>query len=328
MQELQFSETAFIAYEDLLTRVTSVLINSGLSKEQSKAVSVVICQAERDGCYSHGLYRLPWCIRSIEQWIIAKNAIPEIRDDQTVIVKVNANHGFSSLSFKQALPILKHKAKTFGLTALIINDCYHFSALWPEAEAIADEGLAAIVLTPSHTCVAPFGGIKPLLGTNPFAFSWSRLNQNPYVFDFATSMVARGEIEILKRQGKSIPISWALDTDGQPTTDPIKALPGSMLTFGGHKGSALSTMIELLGGILIGDLTSKEAMDFDDRKHLIPFHGELVIAFDPRIMSGLDFHKINERTEDFFHNFLLREFACHRNDDMKHVVDLMNSAFV
>jgi LDH2 family malate/lactate/ureidoglycolate dehydrogenase len=101
------------------------------------------------------------------------------------------------------------------------------------------------------------------------------------VFDFATSVAARGEIELHRRAGKSLPEGWALDADGQPTTDPEAALAGAMLPFGGHKGSAIGTMIELLAGVMIGDLTSPEVLDFLGSTALAPFHGELVIALSP-----------------------------------------------
>jgi LDH2 family malate/lactate/ureidoglycolate dehydrogenase len=106
------------------------------------------------------------------------------------------------------------------------------------------------------------------------------------VFDFATSAVARGEIELHRRAGKPIPEGWAIDSDGRPTTDAAAALAGAMLTFGGHKGSALSTMIELLAGPLIGDLTSAESMAADHGAGASPLGGELIIAIDPGSFLG------------------------------------------
>ncbi|HWT96109.1 MAG TPA: Ldh family oxidoreductase, partial [Terriglobales bacterium] len=184
------------------------------------------------------------------------------------------------------LPLLAERAREVGVAALAINDAVHFSALWLEVEALTARGLACMVMCPSYSTVAPAGGNKPLLGTNPFAFGWPRAGQPPYVFDFATSVAARGEIELHRRAGKQLPEGWAIDADGQPTTDPEKALAGAMLSFGGHKGSAIGTMIELLGGILIGDRTSREALDFIGTTTLAPVHGELVIAFSPEAFAA------------------------------------------
>ncbi len=142
-------------------------------------------------------------------------------------------------------------------------------------------GLAALALCPSYSTVAPAGGSRPLLGTNPFAFAWPRPGGVPYVFDFATSVAARGEIELHRRAGKPLPEGWALDADGAPTTDPAAALAGAMLPFGAHKGSAISTMVELLAGTMIGDLTSAAALDALGTTTLAPRHGELILAFRP-----------------------------------------------
>jgi len=177
-------------------------------------------------------------------------------------------------------------AGTLGIAALSINNCFHFSALWPEVEVIASEGLAALAMTPSHSWVAPAGGTKPVFGTNPIAFAWPRPGTFPFVFDFATSAIARGDIELHRRTGKDIPLGWAVDEAGQPTTDPAAAMRGAMLTFGGHKGSALSAMVELLAGPLLGDLTSLESQKFDEGVGATPCHGELIVAFNPDIFAA------------------------------------------
>jgi LDH2 family malate/lactate/ureidoglycolate dehydrogenase len=106
------------------------------------------------------------------------------------------------------------------------------------------------------------------------------------VFDFATSAVARGEIELHRRAGKPIPLGWGVDRSGQPTTDPAEALAGAMLPFGGHKGSALSAMIELIAGPLIGDMTSMESLAYDEGAKAAPYGGELIIAIDPAGFLG------------------------------------------
>lgn len=144
-----------------------------------------------------------------------------------------------------------------------------------------------LAFTTGQCWVAPAGGTRPLLGTNPMAFGWPRAGGPPFLFDFATSAVARGEIELRRRAGAPIPEGWALGPDGRPTTDPAIALKGAMLPFGGHKGFALSMMVELLAGPLIGDLTSREAAARDDGSGGPPLGGELLVALDPaRLMPG------------------------------------------
>src|SRR5699024_4642575 len=176
-------------------------------------------------------------------------------------------------------------------------------ALWPEVERLTERGLAVLITNPSHSWVTPAGGTHPVLGTNPIAFGWPRPDQPPYVFDFATSASARGDIALHKMAGTPVPEGWGLDVDGQPTTDAAAILDGAMLTFGGHKGSALSTMIELLSGPLIGDKTSVQSMTFDAGHKAAPCHGEFIVAFDPKLLGGDDAAANEATAEALFAGF-------------------------
>ncbi len=272
---------------ELLALVTEILQRGGLSRQHAHALGRVIVAGERDHCKSHGVYRIEGCLRTIKAGKVAPEAEPVLDDAPGAILRVDAKGGFSNAAFELGAPALAARAKDLGLAALVINDCVHFAALWPEIEALTGMGLAAMAMCPSYATVAPTGGTAPLMGTNPFAFGWPRKDKPPYVFDFATSVAARGEIELHRRAGDPLPEGWALDKDGAPTTDPEAALAGAMLPFGAHKGSAISTMIELLAGVMIGDLTSPEALEELGTTTLAPKHGELILAFDPeRFAAG------------------------------------------
>lgn len=266
--------------------VTAIFAGGGLNELQAQAVARVITAGERDACKSHGIYRIDGCLRTVAAGKVNPAANPVLRDQGGAVIRVDAQGGFSPAAFALGLPILVERARAQGLAALIINDCTHFSALWPEVEALTEYGLAALAMCPSYATVAPCGGKAPTLGTNPLAFGWPRRNHPPYVFDFATSAAARGEIELHQRNGTPLPEGWAIDSDGQPTTEPDRALQGAMLPFGVHKGSAIATMIELLAGTLIGDLTSRDALDYLGTTALLPRHGELILAFDPQHFSA------------------------------------------
>lgn len=277
-----------------------VLTRHGLSDAHARAIAEVITQGQRDECHSHGVYRLLGCVRSVREGQVDPQAEPSLRPISAGVLEVDAHYGYSLLAFQTGLPLLAEKARSQGLAAMAIKRCFHFSALWPEVEAIAAEGLVGIAMNPSHSWVAPAGGSKPVFGTNPLAFAWPRPSGQPFVFDFATSAIARGDIELHARQGKAIPEHWAIDAQGQPTTDAKAALQGAMQTFGGHKGSALAAMIELLAGALIGDLTSAESMAFDAGVGAAPCHGELILAFDPKVFLGEDYQQGLARAEGLF----------------------------
>ncbi|MEZ5812820.1 MAG: Ldh family oxidoreductase [Rhizobiaceae bacterium] len=270
-----------LSFEDLTGRVAGILRRSGLSALHAAALARIMAAGERDGCKSHGIYRLEGCLRTLKAGKVSPDAEPRLHDDGAVVLRVEAAGAYSCAAFELGAPVLAERAKQQGLAALVINDCVHFSALWPEVEALAGMGVASLAMCPSYATVAPAGGTGPLLGTNPIAFGWPRTGRHPYVFDFATSMVARGEVELYRQKGQPLPEGWALDAEGGPTCDPETALAGAMLPFGGHKGSAISTMIELLAGAMIGDFTSREALDFLGTTTLAPRHGELILAFSP-----------------------------------------------
>jgi LDH2 family malate/lactate/ureidoglycolate dehydrogenase len=270
----------------LQARVEAIFARAGMTPAQSGALARVIVAGERDGCTSHGVYRIEGILRTLKAGKVRGDAVPVLHPAQGAIVRVDAAGGFSNPAFELGLPVLVERARDLGLAALVVNDCTHFAALWPEVEAVAAQGLAALVMCPSYASVAPAGGTRPLLGTNPLAFGWPRPGRDPYVFDFATSVTARGEIELHRRAGKPLPEGWAIDPDGAATTDPAAALAGAMLPFGGHKGSAIGTMIELLAGVMIGDLTSPEALEFLGSTAIAPRHGELILALSPETFAA------------------------------------------
>ncbi|SET49364.1 Ldh family oxidoreductase [Oceanicella actignis] len=279
--------TSTMTVDELERAVTRIFRRAGMNEIQAGALARVIAAGERDGCKSHGIYRIEGVLRTLKAGKVRGDAEPTLEPGAAgAIVRVNARGGFSNPAFELGLPTLVERAREHGLAAMAINDCTHFAALWPEIEALTAHGLAALAMCPSYAAVAPAGGAKPLLGTNPLAFGWPRPGADPYVFDFATSVAARGEIELRRRAGQRLPEGWAIDAEGNPTDDPEAALAGAMLTFGGHKGSAIATMIELLAGVMIGDLTSPEALEALGTTTLAPAHGELILALSPEAFAA------------------------------------------
>lgn len=280
------AEAIVIPYAELLARVEAIFERAGVRRDSARDVARVIVAGERDNCKSHGIYRIEGCLRVLAAGKVAADAVPQVHDAGKAVIEVDAGGGFSNPAFYAAKDLLAARARDLGLAALVIRDCLHFSALWHDVEALAEDGLAALSMCPSYAFVAPAGGKEPLLGTNPLAFGWPRPGAHPYVFDFATSVAARGEIELHRRAGLPIPEGWAVDRDGRPTTDPDAALAGAMLTFGGHKGSAISTMVELLSGAMLGEFMSREALAFMGGSDLLPRHGALVLALDPQVFAA------------------------------------------
>lgn len=259
----------------------AILTGHKVSNAQAKAIADTVTNAERDECKSHGLFRIPGYVASAKSGKANGMAEPVVSDHAPAVVHVDAKLGFTNLALERGLPVLAEKARANGIAAMAITDGHHFAALWPEVEQLAEMGLVGFAFTGANSYVAPAGGIKPLYGTNPMAFGWPREGRPPLAFDQASSASARGEIQIHQRDGHSIPEGWAIDKDGNPTTDPTAALAGAQLPFGGYKGAAIALMVELLAGALIGDLFSYESTEQNNGDGGPPTGGEFVLAIDP-----------------------------------------------
>ncbi|RVT95723.1 oxidoreductase [Rhodovarius crocodyli] len=280
------SETVHHSLESLRALIEATLRGLGLAEAHIPPVADIILAGERDGGGSHGLYRLLMVAKTMRMGTANAQAVPKVVDVAPAMVRVDADGGFAPLAFQLGLPVLVEKARAGGIAALAVNNCAHFSALWPDVEAVARHGLVGLACTPSHAWVAPAGGRVGVFGTNPIAFGWPRPGKDPFVFDFATSAASRGDIELHRRAGKPLPEGWGVDADGKPTTSPEAVLAGAMLPFGGHKGSAIAAMVELIAGPMIGDMTSAESMARDGGRGSAPLGGELVIAIDPTRFMG------------------------------------------
>lgn len=294
------SDTLCVPLDVLGEQIRAALRSLGLGEAHVQAMARVIVAGQRDACQSHGIYRVLTCARTVRAGKVDLQAEPVVESDGSAVVRVDARRAFSPLAFERGLPMLADAAHRHGVAALAIRHCFHFSALWPEIEAVVAHGLAALALTPSHAWVAPAGGHRPVFGTNPIAFGWPRPGPYPLVFDFATSAIARGDLELHCRTGTPLPSGCGVDADGHPSIDPVAIAGGAMRTFGGHKGSALAMMVELMGGALIGDWTSRESLDFDQGAGAAPCHGELVLAFDPARLGGADASDGARRAEEMF----------------------------
>lgn len=293
-----------LSLDDVASLSLTILRKAGFGEAQAAAITRMIQTCQVDDCQSHGLFRLFMCVETMRAGRIDGDVAPEMTEPGGVIVRVDAKGGMSLLAAELGLARVAEQARAYGLAALAINRCHHFSALWPEVEQLAVQGLGAIAMVPSHAWVAPAGGVRGALGTNPLAFGWPRRNAPPFVFDFATSALARGEIELYRRAGRALPEGVAIDADGRPTTDPAAALDGAMLPFGGHKGSALALMIELMAGPLIDDLTSLESLAVAEGQGGAPYHGQIVLAFDPTATTGGRLAKNDARAERLFAEIL------------------------
>jgi len=277
-----------LTLEDARSLAVQCLSANGCDDANAQAVADRMVQAERDVCQSHGLFRLPWYVAGVKSGRVNGTASPSVEQIAPAVVKVDGDNGYAPLGQRLAHEPLAACARENGIAALAFTNMYHIAAMWPEVEALADDGLCAIAVTASYPYVAPAGGIKALFGTNPMGFAWPRKDAPPLVFDQSSSAMARGEIQIAARDGHSVPETAGIGPNGETTTDPNVVLEGAQLGFGGYKGASLAMMVELLAGPLIGEFLSIEAQEDDAGRGGPPKGGELVIALDPAKFGNPD----------------------------------------
>lgn len=279
-----------IPFTQLVALLQQVFIRHGTSPEVAAVLAHNCASAERDGAHSHGVFRIPGYVSTLNSGWVNGKASPVVEDVASGFVRVDANNGFAQPALAAARSLLVEKARSAGIALLAIRNSHHFAALWPDVEPFAEEGLVALSVVNSMTCVVPHGADRPLFGTNPIAFAAPRADGPPIVFDLATSAIAHGDVQIAARNGERVPLGTGVDSLGQPTQDPKAILEGgALLPFGGHKGSALSMMVELLAAALTGGNFSFE---YDWSNHpgaRTPWTGQLLIVIDPAKTAGQGF---------------------------------------
>ena len=282
-------KTISLSLKDIYKLANKTLLTNGCDEETSNILSDLIMKAERDGSLSHGLFRLPAYVAGLKSGKINGKNRPKVSKMTPSVVKVDGNNCLAPMVLNKSLPELIKAAKENGVAVLSITNSHHMAAMWPETEAIAEEGLVAFACTSYKPAVAPAGSIKPLFGTNPISFAWPRKNKPPVVYDMATASMAMGEVQVAKREGHKVPLGTGLTKEGKDTTDPAEIADGGvLLPFGGYKGSGIAMMVELLAGALVGDNFSYETAEKDNNDGGPPSGGEFILAISPDKLSNSD----------------------------------------
>jgi len=263
----------------------AALIAAGCDEAHARAAAAVLVRAEQDGCASHGLFRLPGFVAALKCGKAKGDAAPNVTRLAPGVVRVDGGRGLSPLATEVARDEVAHVARENGIAAAAITDVHHFSALWVDIEPLVEQGLGALICTAYVPFVAPAGARQRFFGTNAMAFGFPTADGG-FIFDQASAATARGELQIAARDGKLAPEGAGVGPDGAPTRDPAQILLGAQSPFGGHKGSSIALMVELLAGVLIGQPTSPEAGREEFSRGALedtgpPNGGALLIAFDP-----------------------------------------------
>lgn len=264
------------------------LQNSGASALQAESTARALVTAESQGLQSHGLSRIPMYAGHIAAGRIDGNAQPKITAQKSGAALIDAGNGFAFPACDLAVSDAMTRARHCGISIAAITNSHHFGAAAYHLAPVASAGMVALAFGNSPGAMPAAGGKRPIFGTNPIAAAFPRRNDSPVTIDLSLSEVARGKLMIAAKKGQPIPLGWALDAEGNPTTDPAMGLAGSMLPAGGAKGAMLALIVELLVTSLTGAQFGAEADSFFIPKGNKPRLGQVFLVIDPAALAGID----------------------------------------
>jgi L-2-hydroxycarboxylate dehydrogenase (NAD+) len=271
-----------------LQRSTADVLQAvGVPEADADVVAASLVEADRRGTHSHGVLRLPLYVQAVRSGGIAPD--PEMRwvREHGATAVLDAEGGFGQVAVARALDKAREIVAAHATAVVAVYGSSHYGtgAYW--TNQLARDGLVALLVSTTGASVTPFGGAEKLLGTTPLTISFPTGGE-PVVLDMATSSGAYGRIVTASKEGQPIPEGWAVDSSGVPTTDPDAALAGALLPFGGHKGSGLAILLELLAGPLAGGNMAAETTDMWADPSVRMGTGHLLWVVDPVGLHGDD----------------------------------------
>lgn len=282
---------------------TGVLENCGVPENQAEIIADSIIYAHRTGKGTHGATRLGIYVSKIQRGDMAADTRMDVVRSKGVVSVFDANHGFGQVAAHHAMNTAVETAEQLGAGISAVRHSNNFGTAAYFVQMAVSKGKIAVIYSNSAPAIAPWGGSKPLFGTNPMAYGFpTPENIPPIIFDMAVSKAARGKIRLAAKSGEKIPLGWALDPDGNPTDDPNLAILGSMIPIGEHKGSGLALIVDLFAGLLSGSGFAGSVQPLNT-KGAYSDNGHFFLAIDPTFFM--------EQTQ--------------YDDRMLHLVDQVNS---
>ena len=287
-----------MSLEDIETLARDALIGAGATETNAASVARSTWRAERDGVRSHGLMYVPIYAEHVQCGKVDGKAAPVVAQPKLSAIRVDAKNGFAHPAIDAGFDALAAAAREQGIAAMTVFNSYNCGVLGHHAERIAEEGLLGLCFTNAPASIAPTGGRKPVIGTNPFALGVPGEDGPAFVMDQSASAIAKSEIMLRNREGEALEEGWALDAEGNPTTDAAEALRGTMVPSGGAKGFGAGLMVEVFAAALSGAVLGKDASPFSGTVGGPPATGQCFIATDADVFSGGAFGpKISDLTE-------------------------------
>ena len=270
------ASVTIVPVEEVTAVITAALVNSGATRADAEVQAETLIEGDLRGHPSHGIRRLPVLVDRLRAGLIKTSDEIEAHWRTESVVDIDGRGAFGPVAARAAIEAATSRADTTGVSLATVHNANHIGMLAPYVERMAGSGHLALVLTISEALVHPYGGATAMVGTNPIGIGVPT-STDPFVLDMSTSAVSMGKILDHAARGEPIPLGWAVDVDGEPTTDPVRAVDGALSPFGGAKGYALGLAVEIIVSLLAGS-----AIGIDVRGTLDAVHesskGDVFIA--------------------------------------------------
>jgi (2R)-3-sulfolactate dehydrogenase (NADP+) len=270
----------------LRTLANQALRNAGASAPMADATARALVDAEMQGLTSHGLSRIAQYTTHLRNGRAEGKAVPVVRKSKGGAVLIDARTGLAFPGCALAVAEAIARAREFGVAFAGVTNSHHFGVAAYHLAPVAKAQMVGLAFGNSPAAMPAAGGKRPLFGTNPIAAIFPRREGASLTIDLSLSEVARGKVMVAAKQGQPIPLGWALDVNGNPTTDAQAALEGSMLPMGGTKGAMLAMIVELLACALTGAAMGFEADTFFVDAGNQPRIGQAFLVIDPDALAG------------------------------------------
>ena len=268
--------------DDIKGTTQRALRAHGANESVAATMADAVAWAEARNNRVCGLYYVESYCRQLRSGRVGGTVGPRVSRPRPGTVLVDAANGFAQPAFLAALPMLVAATRECGVSSLAISRAHTCTALGWFTERLAAQDLIGIGMTNASPIVAPPGGRRRVIGTNPIAFAApDGAGGVALAFDQSTTQVALGRITMAEAAGESIPEDWALDAEGRPTTDPKEALKGSLASAGGHKGWGIGVMVELLAAGMTGGRLSRDVKPLKASEGEPHDLGQYFLAIDP-----------------------------------------------
>jgi (2R)-3-sulfolactate dehydrogenase (NADP+) len=284
-----------LSVEQLRDLARRALERAGADATMASTTADALAYADARGLASHGVTRVAQYTAHLSNGRACGDAQPRIVASRGGAALISAGNGLAYAACALAVSEAIARAREFGVSLVSVTDSHHYGVAGFHLAPVGAAGMVGLALSNSPAAMPVAGGSRPLLGTNPIAAVFPRAHDIPLLIDMSLSEVARGKLMLAAKEGRPIPLGWALDADGNPTTDPRAGLEGSMLAMGGTKGAMLALVVELLVTALSGAALGFEASSFFVDEGNRPRLGQAFLVVDPGALAGRSIY--DERIE-------------------------------